>query len=188
VLRLVETSPPAVEPLTLDDAKLHLRVTSTVDDALITSLIGTARQICENFTGLALIERDYSLYLDAWPEGEVLLPRPPLVSVALINIFDVDGNAVSFDAANYTVSTAGVPGRILLSNGVFLPQPGRTADGIEIQFRAGYGSTGADIPPPLVQGMKQLLADLYENRGDADALRAPDAMMLFQPFRIMSLT
>ena len=190
MLRLVETSPPALEPLTLDEAKLHLRVTSTVDDDLITALIATARQRCESFTGLALIERDYSLFLDTWPDREILLPRPPLSAVSLINIYDGDGNAAAFDAANYAVSTAGMPGRLTLTDGVFPPQPGRAADGIEIQFTAGFGDTADDIPAPLIQGVKQLLAHLYENRGDgnADALRASGAESLFQPFRVMSLS
>ncbi|MEZ0226540.1 MAG: head-tail connector protein [Alphaproteobacteria bacterium] len=189
MLRLIETSPPTIEPLTLDEAKLHLRVTSTVEDALITSLIITARQICESFTGLALIERDYSLYLSEWPEGDILLPLPPLVSVGLVNIYDAEGDATVFDAGNYTASDAGMPGRIFLNDGIFPPQPGRAADGIEIQFTAGYGDTATDIPQPLIQGIKQLLAHLYENRGDdkTDALRASKAESLFQPFRIMSL-
>jgi uncharacterized phiE125 gp8 family phage protein len=190
MLRLVETSPPSVEPLTLDEAKLHLRVTSAVDDALIAALITAARQLCESFTGLALIERDYSLYVDAWPEGEIRLPRAPLGAVALINIYDAEGNASAFDAANYTVSNAGMPGRIVLKEGIFPPLPGRVSDGIEIQFTAGFGAAAADVPAPLLQGMKQLLAHLYECRGDdgGEPLRASGAESLFQLFRVMSLT
>jgi uncharacterized phiE125 gp8 family phage protein len=190
MLRLVETSPPALEPLTLNEAKLHLRVTSTTDDALVTALIAAARQLCESFTGLALIERDYSLFLDAWPEGSLRLPRPPLSSVGLVNIYDADGNATVLDAANYTVSAAGMPGLVLLNDSVFPPQPGRAADGIEIQFTAGFGDAASDIPAALIQGIKLLLAHLYENRGDAgaDAVRASGAESLFQPFRAMSLT
>ncbi|TAL39639.1 MAG: hypothetical protein EPN97_02120 [Alphaproteobacteria bacterium] len=190
MLRLIETTPPAIEPLTLDEAKLHLRVTSTVDDALITSLIVTARQMCESFTGLALIERDYSLYLDAWDKQEITLPRPPLVSVGLVNIYDADGNPAAFDASNYTVSVAGMPGRIALNDGISPPQPGRLSDGIEIQFTAGFGDAASDIPAPLVQGVKQLLAHLYERRGDegGEPLRASGADSLFQTFRVMSLS
>lgn len=190
MLRLIETSPPAIEPLTLDEAKLHLRVTSTADDALITALIVTARQLCESFTGLSLIERDYSLYLDAWPASAVLLPRPPLVSVQLVNIYDAAGDAAAFDAANYTVGAAGMPGRIVLNDGVSPPQPGRSGDGLEIQFTAGFGAAADNVPTPLVQGIKQLLAHLYERRGEdtGAALRASGAENLFQPFRVMSLT
>lgn len=188
-LRLIETTPPAVEPLTLDEAKLHLRVTATVDDALITGLIAAARQMCESFTGLALIERGYSLFLDEWPGKEIILPRLPLASVGAINVYDAAGVAAVFAASNYSVSGAGMPGRVLLNDGAAFPQPERLTDGIEIQYTAGYGAASDDVPAALRQGVKQLVAQLYEQRGDIlpDALQGSGAAALFQPFRVMSL-
>lgn len=207
--RLVETSPPATEPLTLEETKLHLRVTHDAEDDLISGLIAAARQMCEQATGLALIERDYSLYLDAWPaassgawwdgvrEGgdvslraaELSLPRPPLASVALINVYDADGNAEEFPVVGYFVDTAGLPGRVVLKNGAAAPSPRQEANGIEVQFTAGYGTAPDDVPPALRQGMRQIVAHLYENRGDAPeaALKAAGAEVLFQPFRLMRL-
>jgi uncharacterized phiE125 gp8 family phage protein len=189
-LRLIETSPPVIEPLTLDEAKLHLRVTSTAEDALITGLIVSARQMCEGFTGLALIERGYSLFLDAWPQAEIILLRPPLLAVSLINIYDASGIATVFDPSNCTLSAAGLPGRISLRDGASPPQPGRAIDGVEIQYTAGYGAAADNVPAALRQGIKQLLAHLYEQRGDVspDALSASGASALFQPFRVMSLS
>jgi uncharacterized phiE125 gp8 family phage protein len=186
-LKLVETAPPALEPVTLAEAKAQLRVTGDAEDALIAGLIAAARQICEDYTGLALIERGYSLFLDAWPE-EITLPRPPLLSIAGIDLFDAAGAAAEFPASHYIADAAGRPGRIVLAEGMPPPAPGRAVNGIEIKFTAGFGDDPAAVPAALRQGILLLVAQLYSQRGDAGgALQLSGALALFQPFRIMSL-
>jgi len=206
---LVETAPPGAEPLTLDETKTFLRVDHDNDDAQISALIAAARQMCENLTGRSLITRSYSLYLDCWPGGNLIwwdgiregadisprsallnLPKPPLVSVTGINVYAADNTATAFPAADYYVDTAGLPGRIVLKPDVSPPVPGRPANGIEIQFRAGYGATPQSIPAALRQAMKQLVAYLYEHRGDGpdQALLASGAAHLLHPFKLVSLS
>ena len=186
---LVETSPPATDPLTLDEVKNFLRVDANSDDALITSLITAARLFCEGNTGRSLITRSYSLFLDSWPELRVIeLPYPPLLSVTQVNVYAVDNSFVTLDPVNYYVDTAG--GRIVLADSAVRPLPGRIANGIEIQFTAGYGVTENDVPALLRQGMLQLIAHLYEHRGDSpdQALRASGAVAIFQPYRLMGIS
>ena len=207
--RLKLTLEPQAEPLTLDEAKAHLRLDTTDDDDLIRALIRTARTMCEAFTGRALIHQGYSLFLDHWPQGdigmswsivcdgneitkfpmEVELPKPPLTTVTKINIFDANDVASIFSPASYYTDTASIPGRITLRDGAPIPTPGRTRNGIEIQYTAGYGVSSSSLPAPLVHGIKLLLAALYENRGDTaeDMLKSSGCLALFQPFRIMGL-
>jgi len=205
---LVETTPAGAEPLTLEETRLHLRISHDADDALIAGLIATARMVCEQTTGLALVNRGYSLWLDSWPGREsrgwwdgvrdgvrsltpqaVLLPRPPLCSVEGIYIYDTAGNAAPFAPENYYTDTLRRPGRILLQEGRATPQPQRIANGIEIRYTAGFGTTPQAVPAMLRQGMKQLAAHMYENRGDAAerALELSGAGILFRPFRMMRL-
>lgn len=188
--RLVETTPPAAEPLTLAEMKVYLRVDHDNDDPLITDLIAAARELCESVTGRSLITRGYSLYLDEWPSCRALeLPQLPLISVDQVNVYGADNSSDIFDAVNYTVDTAGLPGRLVLTEGALPPLPGRVANGIEIQFTAGYGGDAADVPVLLRQGMKQAVAYMYENRGDsrAAALNDSGAAGIFQPYRLASL-
>ena len=207
IYRLVETSPPSTEPLALGEVKTFLRVDQDNDDALISSLITAARMFCEGNTGRSLVTRGYSLFLDRWPglrfthrfraehrriphmAGVVELPYPPLLSVARINIYAADGGTTVFDPGNYYVDTAGTPGRIVLTQGTMPPLPGRIANGIEIQYSAGYG-TEDDVPALLRQGMLQVIAHLYEHRGDSpdQALLASGAAAIFQPYRLVSLS
>ncbi len=187
--RLVETTPPAAEPLSCAEMKVFLRVDHDNDDALIEDLIAAARQLCESATGRSLITRSYSLYLDAWPEAATLtLPHPPLAVVDAIQVYAADNSAAEFSADNYVVDAAGLPGRIALTSAP--PLPGRVANGIEIQFTAGYGAAAADVPVLLRQGMKQAVAHMYENRGDtpASALNASGAAAIFQPYRLAGLS
>ncbi len=200
--RLKMTAEPETEPLTLDEARKHLRLDTNDDDALLRALIETVRSTCEVFTGRALINRGYSLFLDQWPsvsadksslssgQGIYLpaieLPRPPLVSIGQILTYNDADVSTVFSSSNYYTDANTAGGRVVLRNGS-VPTPERTADGIEIQFTAGYGINPTSIPAPLTQGMKQMLAALYEGRGDTpgDAMRESGAHHLWQPFRIM---
>lgn len=179
---------PETEPVSLDDAKAHLRITHDADDDAIAALIKTARQICEEYTGLALITRDCRLYLDAWPKHTLSLPKPPLVHVAAVNVYDADGGATEFPAASYTADTLGRPGRIEMTGAP--PWPGQPLSGIEIEFSAGFGDSEDDVPSSLREGIKRLVAHLYMNRGDAPetAIRNSGAAPLFAPHRRMRLS
>lgn len=187
-MNLIETTPPAAEPLTLEDAKAHLRITHDADDDVINALIRAARAMCESDTGLALITRGYSLYLDAWEHDILSLPRPPLASVFAINVYDAEDNAAVFPATSYTVDTAAKPGRIAMTGAP--PMPGRNLSGIEIEFTAGFGSGPEDVPQNLREGMKRLVAYLYMNRGDGEeeAVLHSGAALLFRPFRVMRIS
>ena len=46
-----------------------------------------------------------------------------------------------------------------------LPPPGRALAGIEIDVEVGYGAAGSDVPEPLRQAIRLLIAHWYENRG-----------------------
>jgi hypothetical protein len=210
---LVRTGLPVEEPLALQEVKNHLRVNNDGDDVLIDSLIIAARILCEESTRRALITQQWRLWLDAFPGGEepwwdglregaingmirrfIHLPRPPLISVEAVKTYSEDNEEEEFSAAAYFVDTASEPGRLALRNGAAWPVPGRSYNGVRVDFTAGYGGP-EDIPAPLKQGMLAHIAHLYENRGDGQSLAgmraeayAPHvAIALYQPFRVHHL-
>ena len=87
-MRASLTVPPAGEPLTLAEAKLHLRVDLNDDDALITALISAAREQVEFLTGQRLITQTWELELAAGERGglEGLLPIQSLTSASAYNL------------------------------------------------------------------------------------------------------
>ena len=109
-MALVLTSGPASEPVTLAEAKTHLRVDGSAEDTLIGSLIITSRLHVEAALGLALVTQGWSYFLDAWPPGhQVSLPLRPVQSIAAVKLY----------AADESVATLG-PDTYLLDGGVKL--------------------------------------------------------------------
>ncbi len=171
---------PAIEPLTLAEAKEHLKIDHADEDNYITGLISAARRFSEGYTRLALIEQTYKWTLDRWPgyggandESHPLfsgyqknrfieVPIGPMLSVSSITTFDDADVGTVWNAENYYVSAP--QNRIYRRTGVTWPIPGRAGGGIEILYKAGFGSLASDIPQSLRQVLLQLVAHLYSNR------------------------
>jgi uncharacterized phiE125 gp8 family phage protein len=188
-MRLQELEPPTEEPLSLSEAKLHLRITHDADDDALQALIKAAREMCEGWTGLSLVTRTYAFTADGWDGHPLELPMPPLQSVDEIAVYNANGEENIFDEDSYYAETAGRPGRVILKEAATPPQPGLAIGGIEFRYTAGFGAA-ATVPSSLKQGMLRLVAHLYMNRGDAieTAVRNSGAAVLFQPYRIMRLS
>lgn len=157
---------PAAEPVSTDDAKLHLRVDIDDDDDLIDALVKAAREHVEIITRRALITQTWDYYLDEFPTGSVIeIPRPPLQSVTHVKYTDKDGTESTFSSASYHVDTDGEPGRIVLKYGESWPGDTlQTSNPIVVRFVAGYGESGASVPEAIIQAIKLLVGHYYENR------------------------
>jgi uncharacterized phiE125 gp8 family phage protein len=168
-MSLILTAGPALEPVTLAEAKAHLRVDASAEDTLITSLIVTARLNVEAAAGLALVTQGWSYLLDGWPRGRALeLPLRPVQSVAAVRLFDESGASTTLDPATYLLDGAGAPPRLVRQGALHWPKPGRVASGIEIAFTAGFGNAAADVPAPIRQAVLLLVAHWYEHRSPVE--------------------
>jgi uncharacterized phiE125 gp8 family phage protein len=193
------TAPPAVEPVSLSDAKAWLRAGHGDEDALISDLIASARARVESETGLALITQSWRWTLDAWPQGRlsacgqaVSLPVRPLISVEAVPTINADGVATVHDPAEYRIEP-GEPGRLIAVLPFALPQPERAAGGIEVDFTAGFGAASDDVPAPLREAVLRLVADAYSNVERAESAQRgsaglPEAVeTLLRPWRRVRL-
>lgn len=188
-LRLSLTTGPAVEPLSLADAKEQLEFDGSDRDDFITALIVSARERCEKYTGRALITQTWTMYMDRWPNADgysrtpwwqgvrdgavseliggrqaLTIPKAPLQSITSIKAYDDSDTATTLASSAYYVDTATQPGRVVLRDSAATPTPTRVANGLEVVFVAGYGDAASDVPSALVQGMKMLVAHWFENR------------------------
>lgn len=174
---------PTEEPITLADAKLHLRVTHTEEDGRIASMIEAARRRCEAETRRALVTQTWDLTLPFWPGvgnsvvtsgpewpwmgrgGRIILPKPPLQSITSITYLTPAGSTLAVtEGTDFKVRT-GSPGVVSLKSGKSWPSVSTEDDPIMIRFVAGYG-LGAAVPDSLVQGMLLLIGSMYEHRED----------------------
>ena len=125
-------SPPVEEPITLAEAKLHLRETGTDQDALITSLIQTAREYVEDSTGRMLMLQTWDLFLDEfcehWYDQDLNMYRPPLQSVTHIKYTDTQGVLQTMDAIDYQVDANSEPARLLPAYAEFWPSTQQILD------------------------------------------------------------
>ena len=184
------TTPPSVEPVSLAEAKAHLRVTHADDDTYISTLINSARSTVEQFCGLALIQQSWSVFCDEWPERGIFnLPLAPIISITDLLIYGEDDVAATLDPAHYFLDAASKPCRLVLRNGRSAPTPGRRANGIEIKLVAGFGAAATAVPNQIKQALLIIIADWYASRGDVDAGALPlSARSLLSPYRNVRLT
>ncbi len=188
-MSLLLVTPPAVEPVTLAEAKAYLRVDLDDEDALISRCIVAAREAAERYTGRAFVTQDLCLRRDAWPGGgtrALALPRPPLIEIATVTVFDLSGTATVLSSDAYIVDSAAVPGRIVLRAGTLVPSVPRETNMVEIAYRAGYGDTAADVPASIRSAILHWVGHLFEHRGDSSGLPS-DAHALLAPYRVFAL-
>ncbi len=188
---MIQTAPPAKEPLTLAQAKTHLRVEldETDEDDLINADIAAARASAETFMRRQLITATWELYLDAFPT-EIQIPRPPLQGVNSIKYIDTDGAEQTLDSSVYTVDTKSMVGRVVLAYGESWPSTRVQIQSVIVNYDAGYGDDEADISPDIIAGMKLAIGHLFEHREDVvlgiSVAELPKGSLdLFWPYRVL---
>jgi uncharacterized phiE125 gp8 family phage protein len=152
------------EPVSLEDAKDHLRVFNTKQDTLIQRQIRLARFYAEAVSGKQFINATWILYLDRFP-AIIRPPLPPLSSVTTLKYYDT-GNSLTTLTENtdFTVDSKSEPARIEPEYNLSWPSTRDRFNAIELTYVAGYGTEGSDVPESYIQAMMLLLANWYEVR------------------------
>ena len=182
---------PAVEPLSLADAKAYLRVAHDDDDDVIAALIASARLHVEAQTRRALITQTWRLVRDAWPkDGRMRVLPVPLQGLVAARVYDLDGNAQAIDLDAFVRDTASAPAVVSFPPWS-VPAPGRETAGIELDVTVGYGDAADDVPASLTLAIRMLVAHWYENRGVVAAGSGTawpaGVAELIAPYRVLSL-
>lgn len=195
---------PASEPVSLSEVKAWARIDGSDEDALLTSLIGAARESVEQYLRRSLITQTWKLTLDmiqsGWandlPAGtydmaitelygdlptEVTLPKGPVQSVTSVTTYDTTNTSSVYSSDNYFVNGD----RLVLNNAATWPSPLRPQASCEILYVAGYG-TASSVPQAIRQAIMIASTALYESRGMCDAMDLPaPAQRLLNPYRIL---
>lgn len=167
---LVVTAPASA--ITLDEAKLHLRVRQGGEDTLIQSYINAAIQHLDGLDGWLgrslgpqVLELQCSL-----PSEAVSLPLPPLISLVSIKYLDADGVEQTADPEDFYLY--GSEGNILAPIATSPPWSGgsRREDALRVRYNAGYAEDPevdplvAAVPDPIKTAILMMVADMYNNR------------------------
>lgn len=191
-MSLVRTVGPTTEPLTLSEAKAHLRVDHPSEDTLIAALVQAAREYVEAFTHRALITQTWKLTIERFPSGDYIeLPKAPLISVGSVQYIDTAGAQQTLATSVYDADTTCTPGVVRLKYDQSWPSTRDVWNAVEITFDAGYGAASA-VPEPIKSAIRLLVGHLYANREstvsgtiNSEVRYAHEALLM--PYRVYSL-
>ena len=163
--KLVLKTGPATTAISLADAKAFLRVDSDYDDddSYITSLIGVATNVVEQFTRRRLITQTYNIYYDEFPPF-MDLQVGNVASVTHVKYYDTDNTLQTLDTSQYDVDIRVKPGRIYQAEDGNFPNTYERANSVEVEFVVG--SAASDVEDAIKQAMYIVIGRYYENRQD----------------------
>lgn len=160
------TVEPTSEPLTLNELKDRLRVTTCDFDTELTQLLKAGRKKVEHDTNTKLITQTVALYLDEFPSGSTIEIRQlPVTSVTSVVYIDDDVASQTFSSALYRTDLNGKPPRIvLLENESWEDTEPQYPSAVTVTFVAGY-ATAAAVP---VEAKLAITEWCRMNWGDCD--------------------
>lgn len=191
--RLEQVTAPAVLPIELSLLKLHLRITHSAEDELLTWLINSATDVVEQYLSRKLISRNVRMWMDFLPgtgneysmygAGSAQVPiryanvgmfrwfdlfGTPVTAFASLKFITMDGTTQTFDPSLYITDMVDpdMPARIVLQRGAVWPVDLRVAHALFCDYTLGYGATAASVPYSLRQGVLLIAAAMWSNRGD----------------------
>jgi hypothetical protein len=186
---LVQTVAPAVEPVSLTEAKTWCRVETadTYDDSLITDLVTEARDRAERITNRQFCTATWVLTLDwmpgytapgmsYYPYGDfysadrgwddkrtIRLYKPPVQSVVSFQYVDTSQTLQTLAPNLYTFDGQSEPARLAPAYGQIWPVTIALQNTVTITYVAGYGLAAA-VPLGLKIAMRWWICQRYEAR------------------------
>lgn len=160
-LRLITA--PTTYPVTLAEAKLHCKIDSTDDDALVTALITAATEVCEQKLGRAIMAQTWELTLDAFPDY-IELTRTPVQSITSLKYIDTAGAEQTLGSGLYAFAQDDFGfARVDPVYGGEWPTTRDQINAVALRYVAGYTNAAA-VPEGIKQWIKLMISTMYENR------------------------
>lgn len=187
-----QTTAPTSEPLTIEEAKQHTRVSHSHEDALFTRWISAAREYAETWTGRQFMLATWQLWLPSFWPHTLELPHAPLSSISAVRYYDADNAQQTWAASNYAalapVGPNARPGRLDYVYGITTPETYSREDAVEVEFVAGYANAAA-VPSAIKAALLLLVSEMNERReqvvvGTIQSANLVRAEALLAPFAV----
>lgn len=164
-LQIHTLTPPEIEPISLLEAKDHLRVRHDLQDDLIEALIRDARTRVENLTQRPLITQTLRMDYARFPSyaDSLALSRVPVQSVDSLTYLDSAAERQTLDAADYDLLLPTADPIILPRINAQWPAHTARPESIQVTVTAGYGDTAEDVPGDLRRAILLLIGHWHEN-------------------------
>ena len=182
--------PPAIEPVSVDEAARQCRVSGHDEDEYLAGLITTARKYLEDVCWSAFITQTWQYWWDRY-WWKMFIPRPPLQSVASIKYIPPTvqpqpdpASYLTLDTSIWEVSSENQLPFVRLQYLRTWPITRGYRDDVTMQVKVGYGDAPSDVPMPIRQAIKLLVTHMFNVRGDEAPQEMPPAINhLIQNYR-----
>lgn len=165
----VLVTPPAATPVSLAEAKAHLRIDGNDEDVLVTALIAAAVAHLDGWSGIlgrALVTQTWQQDLDQFPRDRIALPLAPVQSITSVGYRDTDGEEQTLDSPAYVLTMRAGTTAVERTDGAEWPSTARRPDAVRVTFVAGYGNAAA-VPADIKSAILLMVGDLYAHRETA---------------------
>ena len=159
---------PTLTPVTVAEAKTHLRIDSTFtdDDTYIGTLIDVATLAAENYTNLAIMQQTFILQIDSFPDYFNLLKgQLGTLTVNQITYQDENNATQTLAASNYIADGSIKPARIYFTPDATIPSTFDIPNAVSVNFTLGC-SSASQVPAPIRQAILLTIGRFYEIRQD----------------------
>lgn len=184
------------EFITLDDAKLFLKVDSDDEDTLVEAIRDAAIEYAENYCNRLLAPSTVRMYLDE--VKDFVIPYGPVTAIDQIKYFDTDSQLVTADPSTYDVDLNNNPAKVkwlenIEASTVLLNR-------VQVDWSGGYiaeagtnGTSGISAPletvPKIIrQAILMIMGLMYEGRQDQEALKQSVADRFLHQYKIVQYT
>jgi uncharacterized phiE125 gp8 family phage protein len=155
-------TPASTYPVSLTEAKSHLKVDTTADDAYITSIIKAATQLSEEYTNRFFINTVIDQTCSDFAQLQTLF-KSKVSAVAHVKYYDSDNSLQTLSATVYDAQLNYEPSQIQLAENQSFPRITSRNDAVVARYTVGYG-TASDVPEIIKQAILLTIGNFYQNR------------------------
>ena len=149
-------------PVSLTEAKSHLKVDTTADDTYIESIIKAATQLSEEYTNRFFIDTVIEQYASSFAELETLFKSKVSV-ISFVKYYDSNNTLQTLSDTIYDAQVRYEPAQIQLADGQSYPAFTKRNDAVEVKYTVGYGAA-SDVPEIIKQAILLTIGNFYSNR------------------------
>lgn len=174
ILENIVNTEPADDSLTTDEAKAWIKMAFSDDDAVIASLITSARKWVEAFCNVSIGLQTREVHFSHDGVNGIQLPNGPMVE--LVSLQYRSCHLCAWEDIDVDTDTS-----FELNYSDFIGRCGfYTAF-----YDCGYYSGGNAVPAGILDGMKRIVALMYDHRGDDNGFTV-DAITkhILQPYKV----
>ena len=154
-------TPPTAYPVTIVQAKQHLRIDHNDDDLALDMMISAAIERFEQSTGRVLMSQTWDYVGDAIPDdGTIRLFKCPADTLTSITV-DINGTDTDVAPTDVYFDNVSMPARIVHKTTwpAIVNRPGS----VRVRFTAG--SASAELVPKAIRvALLMMVAHMYEHR------------------------